>query len=159
MDRLANARFVFQRLVPGCMVADGAGRPGAACQALDGLDGDVPLGAERGRGFEVRCVGSMLRGVPVPRHQHGIEIEPREAAAMHRGDRPAVAGDADEVCQPKLARLHRRVQSAAGRERLIPFVRVDKGMQLDQVDMVGAQPIEGPPFSAYEAGLGPRASS
>ena len=61
---------------------------------------------------------------------------------MHGGDRPAVAGDPDEADQALITRLARRVERAAGRERLLPFVGVAQRVQLQKVDPVGAQPLE-----------------
>ena len=61
---------------------------------------------------------------------------------MHRGDVPAVAGDPDEADQALFARLARGLEGAALRERLLPFVGVDQGVQLEQVDPVGAQALE-----------------
>jgi hypothetical protein len=61
---------------------------------------------------------------------------------MHRGHAPAVPGCADEPDQALLAGFHGRVQGAARRQRPIPLVGVDQRMELQQVDPVGAHPLE-----------------
>ena len=61
---------------------------------------------------------------------------------MHRGDRPAVTGHADEAREALRAGLDQRLQRASGPHGLIPLVGVSQGVQLDQVDVVDAQPIE-----------------
>ena len=55
----------------------------------------------------------------------------------------AVAGDADEADQALVLGFDHRLQRAAGRESGPPLVLVDKVVQLDQVDVVGAQPFQG----------------
>src|SRR2546430_13070917 len=47
------------------------------------------------------------------RSQHGVEVEAREAAPVHRGDRPAVTGHADEAREPLLAGLDESLQRAS----------------------------------------------
>ena len=61
---------------------------------------------------------------------------------MHRRHGPAMARHADEPDQTLRARLLHRVQRAAGRERLLPLVRMSECVQLHKVDVVGAQPLE-----------------
>ena len=71
---------------------------------------------------------------------------------MHRGDGPAVAGDADEADQALLARLARGIQRAARRQRLLPLVRMAQRVELQEVDPIGAQALE----RALDLGLGGR---
>src|SRR5204863_9080249 len=54
----------------------------------------------------------------------------------------AVAGHADEARQSLLAGLERRLERASRPERLLPVVGVTERVQLDQVDLVDAQPLE-----------------
>ncbi|MFO0002103.1 MAG: hypothetical protein ACK559_13310, partial [bacterium] len=87
----------LQRLVPGRPVAGRAGRPGTSGDPLDGLDRHAAFRRQGRRALEIGRIGRVAGGDPVPGHQDGIEIEPHEAAAVHRGDGPAMAGHADEA--------------------------------------------------------------
>ncbi len=62
---------------------------------------------------------------------------------MHGGDRPAVAGDADEAREPLRARVDERFERAVGAHRAIPVVRMPERMHLDHVDVIDAQALEG----------------
>ena len=53
-----------------------------------------------------------------------------------------VAGDADESHQAFVARLDGRLDHAAWAERSVPIDRVRQVVQLPQIDVVDAQPIE-----------------
>ena len=64
---------------------------------------------------------------------------------MHRRDRPAVSRHADKSDQPLRARLQHRIQCPAGRERLLPVIRMDERMELQKIDAIGAQPLERTP--------------
>ena len=61
---------------------------------------------------------------------------------MHGGDRPAVAGDADEAHQPLLARLDGGLERAARPHRRSQSSGCHSDVQLDQVDVVHLQPLE-----------------
>ncbi len=60
---------------------------------------------------------------------------------MHGGGVPAVAGDADEAHQTFLAGLDQGLQGTARAQRLVPFVGMDQGVQLQQIDVVSAQAV------------------
>ena len=55
-----------------------------------------------------------------------------------------MTGHADEPRQSLRSRFDRRLQGPARSHGLIPVVRVAQGVQLDQVDMVDAEPLERP---------------
>ena len=52
-------------------------------------------------------------------------------------------GDADEANEPLLARLDSRLQRATLAQCGLPLDDVDQVVQLQQVDVVDAQPLEG----------------
>jgi hypothetical protein len=54
-----------------------------------------------------------------------------------------VAGDADEADDAFVPRLDRRLQRPAFAQSDLPFDHVDEVVQLDQVDPVQAEPLEG----------------
>ena len=64
--------------------------------------------------------------------------------------RSAVAGDADEAGQPLVPGPHQRLDRAAGPVGHVPLVGLDQVVQLDHVDRVDLQPLEG----ALELGAG-----
>ena len=61
---------------------------------------------------------------------------------MHGGDRPAVAGDADEARQSLGARLDDGLERAARSHRLLPVVGMAERVKLDQVDVIDAEALE-----------------
>src|SRR4051794_32429789 len=61
-----------------------------------------------------------------------------------------MAGDTDPARQPFVARLHHRLERAAGTERDLPLVGFDEIVELDQVDVIDAHPFE----RAFELGAG-----
>ena len=63
---------------------------------------------------------------------------------MHASDAQAVPGDADEARQAFVARPRQRLDGAAGPEGHVPLVGLDQVVELDQVDVVDAQPLERP---------------
>src|SRR5437870_2815882 len=132
---------LLERLVPRRVRPRGRG-PGPASDRLDDLDRDVPLSAETQHLLEVSPVALLLGHEKVVRQQHGVEVEAREAAPVHRGDRPAVTGHPDEAREPLLAGLDESLQRASRPHDLIPVVGVAQGVELDQVDVVDAQPLE-----------------
>jgi hypothetical protein len=142
VNRRPNIPLVFQRLIPGLPIAGGAGCPGSARYRLDRLDGNVALFAKGDRGLKVCGIGWVIRAEPVPGHEHGIEVEALEAAPMHCRHRPAVSRHADKSDQPLLACLQHRFQRPAGRERLLPLIRMGERVELQKVDVVGAKPLE-----------------
>ena len=117
--------------------------------ALDGLHGDAALGADLRERLEVGGVLRVLHHHVVVGQQDGIEREALEAAEVHRGDGDAVAGDADEARQALRARLDGVLERAAGAERRLPLGFVDEVVELEQVDVIGLQPLE----RVLEAGL------
>src|SRR2546430_13301331 len=78
------------------------------------------------------------------RSQHGVEVEAREAAPVHRGDRPAVTGHADEAREPLLAGLDESLQPASRPHGLIPIVRGAQRAELDQADAGDPPPLNPP---------------
>ena len=81
--------------------------------ALDRLHRDAALGARLRERLEVLRVERIPQLANVVRQQHRVEREPLEAAAVHRGDRETVTGDADESHETLVARLDRRLERAA----------------------------------------------
>ena len=61
---------------------------------------------------------------------------------MHLGDAQPVAGDADEPHEPLVACRGERLDRTARTERDLPLVGLDEVVQLDQVDLVDAHPLE-----------------
>ena len=53
-----------------------------------------------------------------------------------------MSGDADEAHEPLVARRGQRLDRAAGTERDVPLVGLDEVVQLDQIDLVDAHPVE-----------------
>ena len=141
MHRLIDVRLRLERLVPGGVRAVGR-RPRPARDRLDDLNRDVPFPADGQDLLEALPVPRVLRHEEVVRQQHRVEVEAREAASVHGGDGPAVTGHADEARQSLLAGLDRRLERAAGPERPTPVVGMSERVQLDQVDLVDAQPLE-----------------
>ena len=110
VDREVDIRLLAQRLVPGggCARARPRG-PGSAlivCMA-------TPRSGHSGRGLEVGGVLRVLHHGVVVGQQHGVEGEALEAAQVHAAT-VAVAGDADEARQARVARLDRGLERPAG---------------------------------------------
>ena len=61
---------------------------------------------------------------------------------MHGRDRPAVAGDADEAREPLGLGAHTGFEGAVGPHRPVPVVGMTERVQLDQIDVIHAQPLE-----------------
>jgi hypothetical protein len=61
---------------------------------------------------------------------------------VHPRDGQAVPGDADEAHEAFLAGFDRGLQRAAFAQRELPLDHVDEVVQLDQVDVVDAEPLE-----------------
>ena len=120
----------------------GVGGPGAAGDRLDDLHRDVPLPADAQHLLEVPPVALLSGHEEVVRQQHGVEVEACEAPPVHGGDGPAVTGHADEAREPLPTSLDQRFERAAGPHGLIPVVGMSQGVELDQVDVVDAQPLE-----------------
>jgi hypothetical protein len=62
---------------------------------------------------------------------------------MRLGCLRAVPGDPDVADEPLVAGAHRGLERAAGAGHLVELVEVSDGVQLEQVDAVGLQPLEG----------------
>src|SRR5712664_1582796 len=141
VHRPVDVRLFLERLVPRGVGAVGRG-PRPARDGLDDLDRDVALAADREHLLEAPPVALVLRHEEVVRQQHRVEVEAREAPAVRGGDGPAVARHADEPREALRARLDRRLERAAGPQRLVPVVRVAERVELDQVHVVHAEPVE-----------------
>src|SRR6202158_3804904 len=61
---------------------------------------------------------------------------------MHPGALAAGPGDSDKPDQALRARFAKRLERSARAERGLPFLLVDKIVQLDQVDLIDAQPFQ-----------------
>ncbi len=70
---------------------------------------------------------------------------------MHRGDRETVTRDADEPHETLVARLDCRLDRAAVPQRRLPLDDVNEVVQLDQVDVVDAEPVERAPDALLRA--------
>jgi hypothetical protein len=154
VHRQVDVRLLAQRLVPRGR-RGGPAVPSTPGQALDGLQRDVALGADGGQRLERLGIARVLHLHVVVRREHGVEGKPFQAAAVHLGHRQAMAGDADEAHQPLLARLDRRLEGAIGAQRGVPLDDVDQVVQLDGVDPVDAEAVEGPPDLLPGAAVGP----
>ena len=69
---------------------------------------------------------------------------------MHPGDAHAVAGDTDEAGEALVARPQQGLSGTVGAMSRLPLVVLHQVVELDEVDVVDAQPFEG----ALEAGPG-----
>ena len=156
MDRAVDVRLLLERLVPR-RVGPGGGGPGPARDGLDDLNRDVPLPADAQHFLEVSPVALLLGHEEVIGQEHGVEVEPCEAPPVHGGDGPAVTGHADEACESFLTGLDQRLERAAGPHGLIPVVGMTEGVQLDQVDVIDAQPLERAMEVLARLGRGPAA--
>ena len=156
MDGDLDVRRVGERLVPG----RGGLRPAFPRRERDGLDRlhrDAALRAHLRERLELLGVALILQLADVVRQEHGVEREALEAAPVHRGDREAVAGDADEADEALLARLDGGLERAVRRQRDLPVDHVDEVVELDQVDVVDAEPVERPPDLLLRARVVPLA--
>ena len=61
---------------------------------------------------------------------------------MHRGDREAVPGDADEAHEALVTRLDGSAQRALVAECELPLVGMHEAVQLDEVDLVDPHALE-----------------
>ena len=66
----------------------------------------------------------------------------REAAPVHGRDRPAVTGHADEAREFFFLGAHARLQRAAWSHGHVPVVGMAERVELDEVDVIDAQPLE-----------------
>ena len=73
---------------------------------------------------------------------------------MHRRDAPSVPGHADETGQTLRAGFDRRLQSAAGSHRDLPFTGMRERMELEQIDRVHPKSVEGTPNLVMRGGVG-----
>jgi len=65
-----------------------------------------------------------------------------------------VTGDADEAREPGVARLDRGAQRAIAAERDRPLGRIDEVVELDEVDVIDAQPPYRQPDLVARLGVG-----
>ena len=143
VHRAGHVVRIAHRSIPGVVRALLAGSPAARRDRLDRLHRDpapLALGVER---LEVRGVLRLAHHRRVVGREHRVERKPRQAAQVHRRHCGAVAGDADESHQALIARFAERAQGAVLRERHLPARLVGQVVELDQVDPVRLQPLEG----------------
>src|SRR5262249_58706588 len=115
--------------------------PAAAGNRLDRLHGDAATWAERAQLLELGGIVGRPHHREVVRQQHRVEGEALEAAAVHLGHPRAMTGDADEPDQTRRARFHQGFERTARTERDLPFALVDEVVELNQIDLVDAQPL------------------
>ena len=61
---------------------------------------------------------------------------------VHPRDRQPMSGHADEANEAFVARLDQRFERTAFAQRGLPLDHVDEVVQLDQVDLIDAEPVE-----------------
>src|SRR5262249_46184059 len=139
-----------ERLVPA-EAALSLALPAAARDRLDGLHRDATLAAQREQGLQIGGVLHVAEHGEVVGHQHGVEGKALEAAAMHLGRPRAMPGDADEADLALLAGLDERLQRAARAERRLPLSLVHQIVELNEVDALDPQALEGAPDARARA--------
>lgn len=92
--------------------------------------------------LEVGPVSRVLHHRVAVGQQNGVEVELLQRAPVLRRHRPAVAGDANRAHQPLVAGSDGRLQRPAGAERGLPLRRVNQVVQLDEIDVVDAEPFQ-----------------
>ena len=117
---------------------------------LDGLDGHPALVAQPEERLDICSIAGLGEQDEAVRQQHRVEVEAFEAAQVHAGDTQAVPGHADEPCQSLVPSPRQRLDRTTGAERHLPLVRLHEVVQLDEIDVVGAETAQGP----LEAGPG-----
>ena len=78
------------------------------------------------------------------RGQDGGEREPAQSLEVGRGSFVAVAGEPHGADQPLLLGPYRSLERTVVGEHQVELVDVADGVQLEQVDVVGLQPLERP---------------
>ncbi len=141
MDGPVDVLLRLERLIPRG-VRPVRGSPWPARDRLDDLHRDISLAAGGEHLVEGLPVTLVLGEEEIERQEHRVEVEAREASAVHGGDGPPVAGDADEARQALRARLDRCLERAPRSHGLVPVVRMAERVELDQVDVIDAQPVE-----------------
>ena len=76
--------------------------------------------------------------------QHRRDVVALDRAEVHAGDPEAVTRDADVAGQALVPGREQRLECAARTDGDLPLVRLDEVVELDQVDVVDAHPLEGP---------------
>ncbi len=120
----------------------GALRPVAARPGLDGHQAGVLPAHLVDEG---QVVGAVLLGAPqhgVERRQHGGEGVPAQRLEVRGGGVPPVAGDADRTDEALVDRPGRGLEGTVGTRRQVQLAGVAHGVQLQQVDPVGLQPLQ-----------------
>ena len=130
---------------------------GAPRDGLDRLHRHPSLLAASDELLEVGRVAWVPHHRVVVGQQHGIEVESLQGTRVHGGHRRAVAGHTDEAHQPLLAGLDGRFQRPARSERRLPLRGVDEVVELDQVDLVDAQSLQGAADLVVRRLIGPLA--
>ena len=134
--------LLTKRLVPGA-----CGLPAAVpwCErnALDRLDSDIPFRTHGRERLEVGCVGFVAHLYVAVGQENRVEREALEAAEVHPRNRQSVACDADEAYEPFVAGLDGSFQSTSLAQGGLPLDHVDEVVQLEQIDLLDAQAIEG----------------
>ena len=122
-----------QRLAPGHVAGFPAGG-GDGHRLENRTEDDVEF-------LEIGGVLGLREHREVARHEHGVERESAQAFVVPLGRERAVAGDADEPHQSSVACGHQGLECAAGSQCDLLLFGIDQVVQLDQVDLVDAQPV------------------
>jgi len=134
--------LVLKRTVPGRPVLLNI-VPGGTGNAFDGLHSDVTLFADSQEFVEVFRVERVLHHDMVVGEQDGIKIELGEGAQVKLRDGDAMTSDANEADKPFVTRLDYSFDHAAGAEGSRPIGFFVQGVELDEVDLVHMQEVEG----------------
>ncbi len=92
-------------------------------------------------------VGAVVRAIhqdEVDRQQHRRHVVAFDRAEMHPGDADAVPRDTDVAGKALVPCREQRLERAARTGGDLPLVGFDEVVELDQVDMVDAHPLERP---------------
>ena len=115
--------------------------PAAAGEHFDDLDADVALagGGQQGLGV-APVVGVEVEGGGEREHE-GVEVESVEGLELDAGGEGAVAGDADVAGEALLAHFNEGFERAAGLGDLVEVVKVDDGVELEEVEGLDAEAL------------------
>src|SRR5687767_4530195 len=156
-DGEVDVALLAERLVPGGRTGRALALPRTEGDALDRLDGDAPLCAEREERLGVGRVRGVAQLRPVVGKEHAVEWEPLQASPVLRGSGGAVAGDPDEADETGIARLDRRPQRSVRAHRDLPLGRIDEVVELEKIDVVDAEALERAPDLLPGCAVGPLA--
>ena len=144
---------VAEGLVPGEPPALVVVPPAATGDGLDRLHGGAPLPARRPQGLDVGAVTGIPQQDGAVGQEHGVERERLEAALVHAGDAQPVPGDPDVAHEVLVPRRRHGLDHTTGGEGRLPLVVLHQVVDLDELDVIGAQPGERP----LQLGAGGRA--